>query len=59
RQADIAPLIIPHAPRMIVPTLRSQIRLNTDHAHRSEVGMPPVTLRVTNGTDCGFGEPSA
>ncbi len=23
------------------------------------VGMPPVTLRVTNGTDCGFSEPSA
>ncbi|WP_205904187.1 hypothetical protein, partial [Pseudomonas viridiflava] len=30
---------------LIVPTLR--------------VGMPPVTLRVTNGTDCGFSEPSA
>jgi len=23
------------------------------------VGMPPVTLRVTNGTDCGFSEPNA
>ncbi len=23
------------------------------------VGMPPVTLRVTNGTDCGLSEPSA
>ncbi len=23
------------------------------------VGMHPVTLRVTNGTDCGFGEPGA
>ncbi len=23
------------------------------------VGMHPVTLRVTNATDCGFSEPSA
>jgi len=30
---------------MIVPMLR--------------VGMPPVTLRVTDGTDCGFSEPGA
>ncbi len=32
---------------------------DTDRAHRSEVGMQPVTLRVTNGTDCGLSEPSA
>ena len=45
----------------VVPTLRAhrytQVRLNTDRAHR--VGMPPVTLRVTHGTDCGLSEPSA
>ncbi len=40
-------LIVMHksASTLIVPMLR--------------VGMHPVTLRVTNGTDCGFGEPGA
>ncbi len=40
-------LIVMHnsASTLIVPMLR--------------VGMHPVTLRVANGTDCGFSEPGA